>query len=509
MPTRKKIDTYNNMDAYLGTAFSHYLVIGIAVLGLVAYHQLSKRVTWLPKLPLKLILFYFALRLLSISLPKDLNHQAQRIILVATAVVLYCALASFTFSLIVESWYKFKKRAKVPKITRDLVLLISYAVIFLIVLRTKGGVNLIGLITTSAVLTAVIGLAAQNVLGNLLAGLSIQIEHPFCIGDWIQYHDHIGKVMNIGWEATRLKTFDDETIIIPNLDISKSVICNYSIPTPRHAMRIEVGIEYGAPPGKVREVLLDICEKEPRILKDPKPAIRVLNFGDFAITYQVRFFYEDYGTSPYLKADIKDRIWYALRRNGIHIPFPIRDVHHRHIERRFEEKEQDALRAEAAKNIEKVPILAPLSGNAKAAIAKGMVVEGYGDGEVIVRQGDAGDSLYIVYSGACDVEISSATGSISKVATLLPPAFFGEMSLLTGEPRSATVRAHGDTTVFSIGKALFRGVLVNQPEVSEELARVLASRQADTADIVGRLEEEQERRASRLLARIKTFFGMS
>lgn len=479
----------------------------LAIAALAAYRFLASRVTRLPSLPLGLLILYFLMRLTLSVIPGDADAEILRALGVAEAALLYCAAARIALYLFVESVYRWRAGVKLPKITRDLILAAAYAVIAFVVLRTRGGVNLVGLITTSAVLTAVIGLAAQNILGNLFAGLGIQIEHPFRIGDWIQYHDYTGRVTGIGWEATRLKTLDDEAIVIPNLDISKSVIKNYSMPTTRHAMKIEVGVEYGAAPNRVAEVLLGVCGREATVLDEPPPVVRVLAYGDFAITYQVRFFYEGYGNYPEVRTAVMKAIWYALRRAGIRIPFPIRDVQQRHIERRFEAEELSRLRAAAISDLSVIPILTPLSPEAREELAGAMAIEEYGDGETIVRQGDAGDSLYIIHRGACDVEVEKGAGQAVKVADLLPPAFFGEMSLLTGEPRSATVRARGDTTVFSIGKAAFREILVAEPEISGKLAEALAARQVETAQ-AGRGGDE-ERRAGSILARIKSFFSIA
>lgn len=485
------------------------LALAATIVVLLVYRFAASRIKDLPSIPLGLLISYLVLHFAIKFIPDGLGFDVSRGTGVAAAVLLYCAIVRLSFYFIIESWYKLRNQSGVPKITRDLVLMISYAVIFLVVLRTSGGVNLIGLITTSAVLTAVIGLAAQNVLGNVLAGISIQVERPFKIGDWIQYHEYIGKVTSIGWEATRLKTFEDETVIVPNLDMSKSVIRNYSIPTTRHAMKIDVGVEYGVSPGKVKSVLIDMCDKEAIVLKNPKPAVRVLNYGDFAITYQIRFFYDDYGNYPDVRSTIMGKIWYALRRNDIKIPFPIRDVQHRHIERKFEKSVVEDLRAAAAADIDSVPILSPLTQDARALIAKRMSIEEYGDGDIIVRQGDAGDSLFIIHRGSCDVEVSIGGGAATKVASLVPPSFFGEMSLLTGEPRTATVRANGDTVVFSIDKDVFRELIVAHPEVSETMASALAKRQAETSEVVGKQREDQERQASKILSRIKSFFGVS
>lgn len=494
--------------SFLESLPNNHLTIGILIVFLVLYQLATIKIKKLPKIPLRLVILYLMIKMVDSVIPDSFSPKIELFTDLTATIVFYCALIRITFFITVEQWYKIRRGAVLPKITRDLFLIVSYALIALVLLHTRGGVNLVGLITTSAVLTAVIGLAAQNVLGNLFAGISIQASHPYRLGDWIQYGDHTGKVVGLNWESTRLKTFDDEMIIIPNADIAKSVLKNHSLPTIRHAMKINVNVEYGASPDKVRKVLLNTIGEESRILQEPAPVIRVREYADFAITYQIRFFYNDFGTDPDLRAAVLDKIWYALRRNNIKIPYPVRDVRHSHIERRFEECEAQRLRNRALAEIGNVPIIKPLSAQSKQMLADNLKIEEYGPNEMIVRQGDAGDSLYIIHKGACDVDVVTGNSPPARVATLIPPSFFGEMSLLTGEPRSATVKCRTDTIVFSINRTLFKDILIGHPEVSETLANVLSIRQAETAGAIEKQSEEFKNHTRRLLGKIRSFFGI-
>lgn len=496
------------MISCLGGACLHPIILALCAAGVLLYGLAARRFSKLPALPAGFLLAYIVLRFSLALLPQGADPRIFKALDVSSNIAFWFAVVRAAFSFIVDPWFSWRQKARVSRITRDLILLIAYALIIFIVLRTRGGVNLVGLITTSAVLTAVIGLAAQNFLGNLFSGIAIQIEQPFKIGDWIEYSNYTGKVVHVGWEAVHIKTFDDELIIIPNLDLAKNVVKNHSRPTVRHAMKIDVGVEYGASPQRVKQALLEVCREEPRVLEDPPPVIRLMNYGDFAITYQIRFFYNDFGISPDLRPAMMRRMWYSLRRHGIRIPFPIRDIAHRHIERRFEAEENRRLRSEALAEIASIPLLKPLSEESLAVLAGRLSIEEYGDREVIVYQGDPGDSLYILHRGTCNVEIATGTQPTTTVATLIPPAFFGEMSLLTGEPRSATVRAVGDTLVFVIERCLFRDILVAHPEVSEALAQALAVRQADTANAIDRGRDGDIKQSSTLLEKIKLFFGV-
>ncbi len=487
---------------------AHPLAIAAIIILLIVYRYASARLKQLPAVPVGLLILYLVLRIILNAIPDMVSERLLHWLAVAAVIVLYCAAVRIIFAFTVEFWLTWRKRPPLPKLTRDFILLAIYAVIFFVVLRTKGGVNLAGLLTTSAVLTAIIGLAAQNTLGNLFAGLALQMERPYALGDWIQFGDSVGRVVAIGWKSTRLVTFENEMVFVPNLDIAKTTLKNFSKPTKRIWMKINLGVEYGAAPNKVRSVLLDVLREEPRALKSPAPIIRLMDYGDFAITYQIRFLYEDYGNYPALRASIMNNVWYALRRNGIRIPFPIRDVHHRHVERQHEVKIAASERASAMAELDSVPIFKPLSEESRSMLASRMDLVEYGDGEEVVRQDDPGDSMYILHKGACDVLVKRGDAPPVAVAQLEPSSFFGEMSLLTGEARTATVRAKGDCTLFKMDKELFRDVLVADKTVSEKLADALAARQAEMAEALGKQMLDKKAQASKLVQKIKAFFGM-
>jgi len=493
------------MSGFVETLKNPWVMLAVIAV-LIAYRILASRSQRIPVLPIGLLTLYLALDFAYRIIPESFNPRLSHWIDTIAVISLYCAAFRIIFALTVELWLRWRRRTRLPKLTKDFILVSVYAVIIFLVLSTKGGVNLAGLITTSAVLTAVVGLAAQSSLGNLFAGLSLQMERPYAIGDWLQYGDRVGRVVGIGWKSTRLMTFESEIIYVPNAEIIKNVVTNFSKPSRIHTMAIDLGVEYGAAPNDVRRVILDTLREEPRILKVPKPLVRLTVYGDFAITYQIRFTYEDFGVSPELRGSVMNRLWYALARNDIKIPFPIRVVHHRHIERDREIKQLKQERALAREELDSVPILAPLAPDSKERLAQDMRLEAYADGETVVWEGDEGDSMYIIHSGSCQVLVGK--DAAIPVATLTPPSFFGEMSLLTGEPRSATVRARGDSTLFAIDKELFAEIMEEHPEITDQLAQALAARQADTAK---KLEEGAAGRTAQvqgLTKRIRSFFGL-
>ena len=484
-----------------------FLMIG-AVLLLFVYMLLAKRSRFLPFLPFGFLIVYFAIR----AVFQFVGHlpiisEYDKWIGVASSVILSWAVIRLTFALLIELPLKYWKEIEIPHITRDFILLICYAILFFIVLRARGDVNLAGLITTSAALTVVIGLAAQTTLGNFFSGLVLQMEHPFSIGDWITYGSHTGRVIGITWKSTRIKTRDDVLVYLPNNELSNGILVNFSKPDRRVVCRLNIGLEYGAPPNKVRQVILDVVKQHPLVLNNPRPQVRLTSFDDFSINYQIRFWYENYIHDPQIKADINNQLWYALRRHDINIPFPIRDVQHAHIERRHEQRERKQLSLQIEEMLENVLLFEALPTEVRQKIAEQANIQDFGDGEHIVRQDEPGDSLYIILDGTCEVLLEKEGQKLTKMATINKGDFFGEMSLLTGEVRSATVKALEHATVIRVDKALFSTILASNPDIIEQLGKVMAQRQQDLSNEANKTQDKSTVQR-KLISRIKNFFGL-
>jgi len=485
-----------------------FWLILIVVIFLISYAFISKRFQKIPNIPIGLIILYLITRIIA-SITRDLNWSAEWApwIQVASSVILSWAVARLTFFLFIELPLRLRKKKELPNITRDLILLTCYAILLVIVLRFKSNINLTGILTTSAVLTVVVGFAAQTTLSSLISGLILQIERPFGIGDWIKLGENQGRVVGITWKSTRLLTREKILVYIPNAEITNKSFFNYSRPNRTLVARVHIGIEYGAPPNTVKDVIIQVLNHHPQVLKIPPPDIYLKEFGDFAITYEIRFCHNNFANEPKIKSDINYQIWYALRRNNIKIPFPIRDVHLNHIERRFQAKELEAHKSSL--DIEgllgQVSVLSALSAEIRTQIAKRSEIAEYGAGEFIVRQGDQGNSLYIIRTGVCGVYVRKSGKQENRIATIESGEFFGEMSLLTGEPITATVRAMIDTSVIIIDKENFSKILNDNPTISVQLGEILAKRQKELAEEAGRIVANTPSSSS-MIAKIKLFF---
>jgi small-conductance mechanosensitive channel len=482
----------------------------LSVILLCLYVMASKRSSRLPELPLTLSIIYFCIRFFSRLTQSFVSSTDWDIWFTVTeSIVLSWAVARLVFACALEIPLKIRGKKPFPRITRDFILILCYAVLVFIVLRLQSNINLISLITTSAALTVVLGFAAQSLLSNFFFGLVLQIERPFDIGDWIQVGDYIGMVTNINWKSTKLITRDQVIVNIPNSEITARIFLNYSKPDRKVRSTITIGLEYDAPPDLVKKVIIDVLYQHQKVLKHPVPDVLLNTFGDSAILYEIRFWHENFSNEPRIKSEINIRIWYALRRRNITIPFPIRDIRHTHKERAYQAAKRGHSCNDMVLMFENVPVLSPLSLEERDQLAHLVEIEPFGEGEIIVRQHETGDSLYIITKGTCEVLLESHSRQFKQVAVLKKGDFFGEMSLLTGEPRSATVRAIEDTEVIKIQKDIFSKILSANSGISEYLGQVLAERQQQLATQRGNDSAPAVATPEGFIQKIKSFFGIS
>ncbi len=363
-------------------------------------------------------------------------------------------------------------------IFRDLLTLALWAFVAMVVLRTFFRIDVTALLAIPAVITVVIGWALQETLGNIFSGLTLQISQPFQPGDWVRSGDKVGRVQGVGWRATTILTRANERVEIPNAQLAKDVLFNYG----NHAVadEISLGISYGEPPNRVREVILGVLHDTPDILHHPSPEVLAWEYGDSAIRYRLKYWLADYGLTEQVHDRVISSLWYALRRNGIEIPFPVRTLKLSR-ERRVADEE---VQRELAGELRGVDFLHELNDDEMRILSVAARVRHFGAGELLMRQGDLGDSLYIIRRGVVDVSAGGADGRPVHLNELRRPAFFGEMGLMTGEPRNATIRARTDVEVIEMPREGFVELFKAHPEAAAQMSEVIAARMSQRRELL-------------------------
>src|SRR5437870_500388 len=357
--------------------------------------------------------FYVALAVYGLEAPWRV-HVGAAAILLSTALIV-----ALVNRYVWDIYFERRKQTPIPHFLREVVALVIFLVALLFVLsfayHAERGLK--SVVATSGVVAVILGLAGQNLLGGIIAGMSLQINRPYKVTDWLKVGDTYGEVMEINWRSTRLRTNDGIYLDIPNNEIVKSTIVNLHYPTEVHAMRIRVGVDYNVPPNRVKDALTRAAQSAVNVLPEPKVRVFLVDFADHAVTYEIKYYM------------------------GNH-------------------------------------------------------------------------SMFILLRGAAEVSVSK-NGSAIPVATLSSGDCFGEMSLLTGEKRSATVRADGDCYVMEISKDVMGEVIRESPDCLKQLSELLAKRKMETEGILKDAATSSADQAAKqreytatFLKRLKTFFAL-
>jgi CRP-like cAMP-binding protein len=335
------------------------------------------------------------------------------------------------------------------------------------------------LLAGSGVVAIILGLAGQNLLGGIIAGVSLQINRPYKVGDWLHVGDRYAEVMEINWRSTRLRTNDTIYLDIPNNEIVKQTIVNLHYPTEVHAMRVRVGLEYHVPPNLAKDVLAHAAQTANGVLPHPPVRVFLVDFADFAIIYEIKFYMGNHARINEINDAVRTNMWYALKRHGLTVPFPIRTLQ----VRRQGIRPMDEEKAEAREILRAEPIFECLSDTQLDNLVKQAHLNHFGRGERVIEEGAEGDSMFVLLRGVASVMVAK-NGAKIQVATLGAGDCFGEMSLLTGEKRSATVRADADCYVMEIGKPIMADVIREVPGCLEQLSDLLAKRKLETEGVL-------------------------
>jgi small-conductance mechanosensitive channel/CRP-like cAMP-binding protein len=371
-----------------------------------------------------------------------------------------------------------------PKIVLDFLQALFYLAA-LVATLAEAGVEPLSLLTGSAVLTVVLGLALKDTLGNLFAGAALQAERPFEVGDWIQFDDdpaHIGRVVEFNWRATKVVTLDEVEVTVPNGTLGQGFITNFTKPRPYSRRSVYVHAPYDVPPQQAHRLILAAIADAWGVLREPPPSVVTHTFDERGVQYWVRFFTEEYAKRDRVDGGVRDCIWYALHRAGVGIPGPLRTVTLR-PPAEPPPGEDPADRRERA--LRPLDLFGDLSADDLGRLARLSATRLYAPGEVVVRQGEPGEAMFVILRGRVAVTVAHAGTPKLDVNELGPGAFFGEMSLLTGARRSATVQAVEECELVVIGAATFRQLLAASPDLAERVHRTVAERQAHLG---GRIE---------------------
>ena len=405
--------------------------------------------------------------------------------------------SAFLFDLI----FRLRKKREAPTLVRDLFSIVAYVLIVALILKYYFALSLGALLSGSALLGVILGLALQDTLGNLFSGISLHADKPFDVGDVITVGKWTGVVESVTWRAAKIRTFTNHIVLVSNSQIAKEAIevC------PRdnaNARLVFFNALYMNSPAKVMQVVRDAIREAENVRREPAAFVRIRNLGESGVEYEIKYWLENYARFNDTDALLRQRIWYAFNRAGLNFAYPTQTLY---IE---QPKAAANLAVEAetlTRRLSATGIFAPLNGDELSQLACASRSHTYAPGETIIRAGEDGDSMFVVHHGHVSVQIDD-DGQPRTVATLREGDFFGEMALFTGEPRSAHVVAAAETEVLEIGHEAMKSVFDTNPQLAESLGTTIAHRRAGLAAAAE--DQDEEEVSAGVISSIKRFFGL-
>jgi len=493
------------------------LPVGFLLL-IIAFYILTKKKEFFLKLrsfiPYLFALFFISL-VLSFLKSEFVVHlfYSDTLMTVLELFLLFFILVLFvkiTIFLIFDFLFGKKQKIKYPRLIKDLVIIILYIIGILLIAKYYLNIQLTVVLASSAVLTVVIGFALQDILGDLFSGIALNLEESLNIGDWIKIGEHEGKVEQFRWRSIKIRTVDNVLILIPNRIASKEEVNRFGGSRESFALRLKIGVSYKNSPDFVIGTIMEVLNTIPGVLTTPKPLVMVHKFDDFAIIYEIKFWLTDYSIKEPVKSEIQRKTWYAFKRNGIQIPFPIRDIYIKDIKKEkipVSPKWADMDKHQIIAVLQKNEVLNTISPDQLENLAEDIEVKLYGIGETLIKEGEEGRYFYHFLEGEAEVLKNNKV-----IIRMRANDYVGEMALFTGEKTTADVRIIKESRVLRISSEKFRETVRLNENMARKLSEVIAQRKGQLMELEKEKEDSQtkaiKKESENIFLRIKKYFSL-
>ena len=457
----------------------------------------------LPAIAVLALVFGAVLLFSSFGVPlSDLQGRSYGAFVVGLAAALVAIrIADF---LVFDVGYRIKRGTAAPDLLRQIVGLLLFAIALAVLFQVVLSASLPALLATSAIITAVVGLALQETLGNLFSGVALALERTVQVGDMVRSGDTIGLVEQLSWRSIKVRTMEGHTILIPNSVASRERLEVYRRGSLPMARILRVPLEHDLPPARARAVLEDAVRDMKGLASTPPPQVVLERFADYAVHYDLRYWLEDYARYIEVDSEVRQRVWYALSRERIPFAYPvIRQHQYAGGPLRLADTSSPVRAA-----IDASDLFRPLSPDERQALAAGARLLRFGAGETVVREGDSGESMFLLADGRVGVSAHGRAEESQRVALLEAGSAFGEISLLTGAPRLATVRTLEESVLVEIDKTTLAPILEKNPSLVDGLDAVVLERRQQTSGQLAKVRGEEDEPEESLRTRIARFFDL-
>jgi small-conductance mechanosensitive channel/CRP-like cAMP-binding protein len=395
---------------------------------------------------------------------------------------------------------------EISSLLKTVLTIVVCIVAFFIVFQSQyPKIELAPLFTGSTILGIVVGLALQDTLGNLFAGIALQADQPFQIGDVINLQNNrfTGVVEAVSWRGVKIRTFQNKIVVLSNAVLGKEFI-EVSPRDNLNARLVFFNTIFSVSPSRVIHLIREAVRQVENVSAKIRPVVRIRNLGESGVDYEVKYWLEDYTKYNDTDALIRQRIWYTFQRENIHFAFPTRTLYHEknELEPNFTESVDQIF-----ERLSEVPLFAPLTDEETQTIAETVEAKIFSTGEKIVRRGQEGKSMFVIHRGSVKVQISE-DGKIKVLRNLSEGEFFGEMGLFTGEPRTATVVAQEETEVLEIKHTCLKPVLEENPDLVERFVDIIEQRRAKLTEAHDEQTADSQAIKSGMFDSIRKFFGL-
>ena len=409
-------------------------------------------------------------------------------------------------------------RVTPPRIAEDIFVIVGYIAWGLVRLR-YAGLDLGSIVATSAMITAVVAFAMQDTLGNILGGLALQLDNSIEIGDWIKVDDITGRVVDIRWRSTLVETRNWETVVFPNSQLMKNkfLVLGRRTDQPVQWRRwVWFNVNLRTTPTRVINAVENAVQQAEinNVAKHPAPSCVLMEIDKGCARYALRYWLTDLHADDPTDGAVRWHIYTALERAGIKLAVEEQNVHYIKDNEKHEEVLHQRELTIRVRTLRRVELFAQLTEDELRKLAERLRYAPFAKGNTIAKQGTPAQHwLFIIISGEAEVLLEAQNGEKRSLNVLSKGDFFGEMSLMTGSPRAATVVAKTDVECYRLDKDAFEEILLARPSIAEEVAHVLVTRRAELDSALQNLDEatlhrEISHRHNEVLATVKRFFGL-
>ncbi len=418
---------------------------------------------------------------------------------------LVIAIVRYVWFLVMKTAFRGSGQTEISSLLKTVISIVVYIVAFFIVFQSQyPNVQLAPLFTGSTIIGIVVGLALQDTLGNLFAGIALQADQPFQVGDVVSLSSRqSGVIESVSWRGVKIRTFQNKLLVISNSMMGKEAI-EVAPKNNLNARLVFFNTLYTNSPAKTIQAVREAVRHVENVSQKIRPIVRIRNLGDNGIDWEIKYWAEDYTKYNDTDALVRQRVWYVFNREKLDFAFPTRTVYMHPL---VEEPTHEEFLNQTVETLGRIPIFSPLSDDELERLAVASKERVFAPGEAIVRRGQEGNSMFVIRRGTVDVQVLQGD-EVHTINTLRESDYFGEMSLLTGELRTATVVATSETEVIQINKSGLKPIFEANPELVQSVSNMIEERRALLSEIATTDEEQKKKKDRTVIGSIRKFFGI-